>query len=76
MGRGAFGEQGKSVALVCDAGTPLISDPGLELVRNALARQIPVSTVPGPNAAIAALSISGLATNRFIFEGFLPFSEF
>ena len=65
-------EQGKSVALVCDAGTPLISDPGLELVRSALAHQIPVRTVPGPSAAIAALSISGLATNRFIFEGFLP----
>ncbi|MGE4659120.1 MAG: 16S rRNA (cytidine(1402)-2'-O)-methyltransferase [Gammaproteobacteria bacterium] len=65
-------ERGRSVALVCDAGTPLISDPGLELVRSAQACEIRVTTIPGPNAAVAGLSIAGLATNRFVFEGFLP----
>ncbi len=63
---------GESVALVSDAGIPTISDPGLKLVRAATARGVPVVTVPGPNAALAALSISGLATDRFVFEGFLP----
>ncbi len=63
---------GDSVALVSDAGTPLISDPGYRLVSQAHAVGIPVSTVPGPCAAIAALSVSGLPTDRFRFEGFLP----
>jgi len=63
---------GSSVALVSDAGTPLISDPGYRLVAQAHDAGIPVSTVPGPCAAIAALSVSGLATDRFRFEGFLP----
>ncbi len=65
-------KQGESLALVSDAGVPTISDPGLRLVRAALAENLPVVTVPGPNAAVAALSIAGLATDRFVFEGFLP----
>lgn len=62
----------ESVALVSDAGTPLISDPGHDLVREAKARGIAITTAPGPCAAIAALSIAGLPANRFFFEGFLP----
>lgn len=63
---------GSTVALVSDAGTPLISDPGYRLVRAAREAGIPVSTVPGPCAPVAALSIAGLSTDRFHFEGFLP----
>ncbi len=65
-------ENGQAVALVSDAGTPLLSDPGFRLVRAAAAAGITISTVPGPSAITAALSICGLATDRFIFEGFLP----
>ena len=65
-------EKGDSLALVSDAGMPTISDPGLRLVRAALAEDLPVVTVPGPTAAVAALTIAGLATDRFAFEGFLP----
>jgi 16S rRNA (cytidine1402-2'-O)-methyltransferase len=65
----------RSVALVSDAGTPLISDPGFGLVREARALGLPVVAVPGPSAAIAALSISGLATDSFLFAGFLPARE-
>lgn len=63
---------GAALALVSDAGTPLLSDPGFVLVRAARAAGVPVVAVPGPCAAIAALSIAGLPTDRFCFEGFLP----
>lgn len=65
-------EQGASIALVSDAGTPAISDPGFELVRAAAAAGVEIRSIPGPCAAIAALSIGGLPTDRFCFEGFLP----
>jgi 16S rRNA (cytidine1402-2'-O)-methyltransferase len=64
--------EGRNVALVCDAGTPGISDPGYRLVRDARAEGLPVLPVPGPSAVIAALSVSGLPTDRFRFVGFLP----
>jgi 16S rRNA (cytidine1402-2'-O)-methyltransferase len=64
--------RGKSVALVSDAGTPLISDPGWRLVHAAQAAGVAVVPVPGPCAAIAALSAAGLPTDHFVFEGFLP----
>jgi len=63
---------GSDIALVSDAGTPLISDPGYRLVSAAHDAGVPVRTIPGPCAATAALSIAGLATDRFWFEGFLP----
>src|SRR3990167_1919272 len=65
-------KRGQSIALVSDAGTPLLSDPGYRLVREAIKAAIPVVPLPGPSAMTALLSVSGLATDRFVFEGFLP----
>jgi 16S rRNA (cytidine1402-2'-O)-methyltransferase len=61
-----------AIALVSDAGTPLISDPGYKLVRDARAAGVAVTTVPGPSAVVAALTLAGLPTDRFLFLGFLP----
>ena len=63
---------GQAAAIVTDAGMPAISDPGEELVREAIEKGIPVESVPGPSALTAALSISGMESRRFCFEGFLP----
>jgi 16S rRNA (cytidine1402-2'-O)-methyltransferase len=64
--------KGDDIALISDAGTPLISDPGYRLVRMAREQSIDVSPIPGPSALTAAVSASGMATDRFCFEGFLP----
>ncbi len=63
---------GQNVALISDAGTPGISDPGMVLIRRAIEEEIRVVTVPGPTALIAALTLSGFDTSRFVFQGFLP----
>ncbi|MCK5386984.1 MAG: 16S rRNA (cytidine(1402)-2'-O)-methyltransferase, partial [Gammaproteobacteria bacterium] len=65
-------EKGESIALISDAGTPLLSDPGYFLVNQAKERDIKVIPIPGVSAVITALSVSGLPTDRFVFEGFLP----
>lgn len=65
-------DEGAQIALVSDAGTPLVSDPGYHVVNSAYHQGVPVVAVPGPCALIAALSISGFEPHRFIFEGFLP----
>jgi 16S rRNA (cytidine1402-2'-O)-methyltransferase len=63
---------GRNVALVSDAGTPGINDPGYRLIELAIKEDLDITVVPGPTACIAALSVSGLPTDRFVFEGFLP----
>ena len=68
-------KQGAKIALVSDAGTPLISDPGFKLVEAALAEGIAVTGLPGPSSVLAALMVAGLPTDRFFFEGFLPQKE-
>ena len=65
-------ESGLNIALVSDAGTPLVSDPGFHIVREAIDKQIPVIPIPGPSAAITAMSASGLPSRSFTFIGFLP----
>ncbi|MBF0522199.1 MAG: 16S rRNA (cytidine(1402)-2'-O)-methyltransferase [Candidatus Omnitrophica bacterium] len=65
-------KEGKNVALVTDAGTPGISDPGYQLIQSAKQNNIPMTVIPGATALIAALSYSGLPTDKFVFEGFLP----
>ena len=65
-------ERGERIALVTDAGTPAISDPGEKVVAAVIAAGFTVSAIPGPTAFVMALSISGLSTNKFVFEGFLP----
>ncbi|MBI3610739.1 MAG: 16S rRNA (cytidine(1402)-2'-O)-methyltransferase [Nitrospirae bacterium] len=65
-------KDGQSVALVADAGTPTISDPGYYLINRCIQAGIPLSPIPGPSAFLAALTVSGLPTDAFLFEGFLP----
>lgn len=64
--------QGKSIAIVSDAGMPTISDPGMEIVKEAIAHSIEVIPIPGVTAAVTALAVSGFDSTRFVFEGFLP----
>ncbi len=63
---------GESLALIADAGTPLLSDPGARLINAAIEARVPVTAIPGPSALLAALVVSGLPTDRFTFYGFLP----
>jgi 16S rRNA (cytidine1402-2'-O)-methyltransferase len=68
-------EAGARIALVSDAGTPTIADPGYKLIREAVARGIPVTAAPGPSAVITALTLAGLPTDRFLFTGFAPVKQ-
>lgn len=68
-------QNGKSVAYVSEAGTPLVADPGFELGRAVIAHGLPITSAPGASAVLAALTVSGLATDRFAFVGFLPASK-
>ena len=65
-------KKNKSIAIISDAGTPSIADPGYYIVKEAISNSIPVQPIPGPSAGITALSISGLPSDKFVFEGFLP----
>ena len=65
-------KQGQKIALVTDAGTPGISDPGYHIINLAIQNNIPITAIPGPTALITALSLSGMPTHKFVFEGFLP----
>jgi len=65
-------DQGQKLALVSDAGTPLVSDPGFRLARAAIGAGLPISAIPGPNAVVMALVLSGLPPEPFLFQGFLP----
>ncbi|HYX81337.1 MAG TPA: 16S rRNA (cytidine(1402)-2'-O)-methyltransferase, partial [Gemmatimonadales bacterium] len=65
-------QEGRDVALITDAGTPAISDPGVELVAAARERGVPIVTIPGPTAVAARLAVSGIASDRYVFLGFLP----
>ena len=67
--------RGRSVALISDAGTPLISDPGYKLVREAIEKELPVTALPGASAVMAGLTVAGLPTDTFLFAGFLPPKE-
>ena len=68
-------KEGQSIALVSDAGTPGISDPAFHIVQSCLSSGIPIVPIPGPSAFISALVVSGLPTDRFVFEGFLPMKK-
>jgi len=68
-------KEGMNIALITDAGTPAISDPGEELVRQCVKAHVPVTSLPGASAVITALTVSGLATRRFAFEAFLPYDK-
>lgn len=68
-------KQGRSVALISDAGMPLVADPGLKLVQAAYQAGVPVTALPGPSAALTALALSGLPSDRFLFAGFLPVKD-
>lgn len=65
-------EAGENLALISDAGTPLVSDPGFKLVRECIAKNIPVDSLPGPSSVITSLTLSGLPPDKFIFLGYLP----
>ncbi|MGB2706279.1 MAG: 16S rRNA (cytidine(1402)-2'-O)-methyltransferase [Candidatus Omnitrophota bacterium] len=65
-------KEGRNIALVSDAGTPGISDPGFSLIKSAIENTVPIEAIPGPTALITALVLSGKPTNKFVFEGFLP----